>query len=575
MPSIDEAVNDPGAFAQMVTEQTEIEAALARLAEHCQHFASLSHQQLADLLDQCCQQLHRVADQWVHASCKAKGIDVDSPRAGEEWLGGPYAILRYMRLLERSHRQIQKHGQPRLPRGVRQLPDGRAAVHVFPGSLTDKLFFMGTRAEVWIKKGVDPNHVEAHTMAAFRDTEHAPRISLVLGAGNVSSIGPMDFLHKLFVARKLAILKMHPVNAYLGPLIMAGFQPLIDANYLAVVYGDAAEGKFLCHHNNVADIHITGSDRTHDAIVFGADVAAMKSAKQPQLAKPITSELGNVSPVIVVPGQWKDKDIERQADNVVSSLVNNAGFNCNATRVIITSREWPQRAAFLDAIRARLKNTATRPAYYPGAAERWEIFQKSHPNAELFGEKVDDHLPWMFLADVNAGNEAELAFRMEAFTGVFAETALPSETAGDFLRAAVTFANQRLWGTLNATLIVDPDTEQHLEEPLSNALRDLAYGTIAVNHWAAIGYAIGSTTWGAFPGHTIYDIVSGMDTVHNAYLLDDAEKSIVYGPFRPWPKPPWFASHRRSHLVGKRLTDFEAAPSLLKMPGIFVAALRG
>jgi aldehyde dehydrogenase (NAD(P)+) len=41
------------------------------------------------------------------------------------------------------------------------------------------------------------------------------------------------------------------------------------------------------------------------------------------------------------------------------------------------------------------------------------------------------------------------------------------------------------------------------------------------------------------------------------------------------PKPPWFITNKRAHETARKLTFFEAAPSPLKLPSIFVSALLG
>src|SRR6185503_11752323 len=134
----------------------------------------------------------------------------------------------------------------------------------------------------------------------------------VLGAGNVGSIPALDTLHKLFIEGQVVILKMSPVNEYLGPIFEEVMKPLIDQGYLAIVYGGAEVGSQLCNHPQVDEIHITGSDRTHDTIVWGRDKAERerrRSLHQPLLAKPITSELGNITPVVVVPGAYSDTEL--------------------------------------------------------------------------------------------------------------------------------------------------------------------------------------------------------------------------------------------------------------------------
>ena len=75
-----------------------------------------------------------------------------------------------------------------------------------------------------------------------------------------------------------------------------------DAGYLAVCYGGADVGAYLVEHPLIDEIHITGSDKTHDMMVWGPpgpEREERKRKKEPKLKKEITSELGNVSPVIV------------------------------------------------------------------------------------------------------------------------------------------------------------------------------------------------------------------------------------------------------------------------------------
>ena len=153
------------------------------------------------------------------------------------------------------------------------------------------------------------------------------------------------------VEGEVVVLKMNPVNEYLGPFMDEAFRELVRLGYFRVVYGGAKEGDYLCTHELVGSIHITGSDKTFDAIVWGtgAEAAGRKRRGEPRNDKPISSELGNVSPIIVVPGPWTDEEIEFQATNIASSLTNNAGFNCNATRVIVTQSSWAKRGKFIDA----------------------------------------------------------------------------------------------------------------------------------------------------------------------------------------------------------------------------------
>ena len=173
-------------------------------------------------------------------------------------------------------------------------------------------------------------------------------------------------------------------------------RPLLEAGLLAIVEGGADAGKHLCNHPLVDEIHVTGSDKTYDAIVFGtgAEGARRKAADEPLLDKPVTGELGSVSPVIIVPGEWSEKDLAYQAEHVATMLTNNAGFNCLTPRVLITWKGWTQRDAFLAALEELLRSVPARRAYYPGAGQRHASFVAAHPDALELGVGAPDTWWW-------------------------------------------------------------------------------------------------------------------------------------------------------------------------------------
>jgi acyl-CoA reductase-like NAD-dependent aldehyde dehydrogenase len=554
------------------SRRAELDQALAVLRQNQVRWARLPAIERASLLDQLLGTVRAAAAEWVRSSQEAKGLDPNTPRAGEEWLNGPYLVARNIRLLKRSLVDVSQRGVPRLP-GRPFLRNGKVVAPVFPTDFYDRIMFGGYRAEIVMQPHVTLEQLNETMAVAYRETEPAGAVCLVLGAGNVSSIGPMDVLYKLFVENQVVALKIHPLLSYLRSAWTDALRPLIDWGALRIVEGGRDEGTYLAHHDCVDEIHLTGSVATHDAIVFGtgADAAWRKEQGQPILNKRVTSELGNVSAMIVVPGQWRQSDILFQAENVASSLVNNAGFNCNATRVIVTHRQWPQRAEFLAALRNVLANVPPREAYYPGARERYELFLQKHPDAEQLGSNTNGScLPWTLIAGLDADQSQDICYHYEAFCSVTSEAALEAEDSRSFVRRAVDFVNGTVTGSLNASLIVPPAALRSPARPaIQEAIDTLQVGTVAVNHWAALGYALCSTTWGAFPGHTIGDVQSGRGVVHNTYMFSAPEKSIIYGPFRPWPKPVWLLSHRRAHQLGPKLLEFECSPSPLRLPSIF------
>ncbi|MCP4203173.1 MAG: aldehyde dehydrogenase family protein [bacterium] len=519
----------------------------------------------------------RTAAGQVQAACEAKGVPFDSPLAGEDWIGGPYIVARHLRLLIESLDDLRKHGRIRIdPSRVRSGNDGRAVVDVFPLSTYDRLLYSGFTAEVWMQPEITPANLYNHMGGVYKTENPEPGVALVLGAGNVASIAPLDVVHKLFFEGHVAILKLNPVNDYLGPFFEDAFAEMIRDGFVRIVTGAADAGSFLCHHPDIDEVHITGSARTHDLIVWGAsdEAARRKAAGTPLLTKPITSELGNVSPMVILPGRWNSTELRFQAENLATQITQNCGFNCNATKVIVTHQDWDQREELLDELRGILGRLPDRPAYYPGAADRHARFTAAHPGAELLGEPRSGALAPALIAGLDPSID-HLAFQEESFCTVTCETGLPGNDAADFLGAAVDFCNDRLYGTLNAGLIADPRSRRELGPEIDRAIAGLRYGAVGINQWPAMAYAFGSTTWGAFPGHTLTDIQSGIGTVHNTFFFNRPEKSVVEGPFRVFPKPPWFVSHKNSHGVGRRLVDFEASPGATKIPGIVLAAMRG
>ena len=188
-----------------------------------------------------------------------------------------------------------------------------------------------------------------------------------------------------------------------------------------------------------------------------------------------------------------------------------------------------------------------RTAYYPGAEDRYDRFLAAYPQTETFGPPAEGSLQPALATGVNSADSDSLAFRHESFCAFTVETAIDAPEPAAFLQDAVKFCNDTLHGTLNAGLIVDPRTESRMGGPLERAVADLRYGSVAINHWPAIAYAFGTTSWGAFPGHDRTDIQSGSGVVHNALFLDHPQKSVARGPFRVVPRPPWFVTHRLAH----------------------------
>jgi hypothetical protein len=228
-------------------------------------------------------------------------------------------------------------------------------------------------------------------------------------------------------------------------------------------------------------------------------------------------------------------------------------------------------------VKEQLSRTPPRKAYYPGAEERFLEFRRQYPKSEVVGQDAEGAVPWTVIPRLD---ENEYALTHEAFCGVVAEVELDApdyvgSSAARFLARAVEFVNEKCWGTLSCCVLIHPDTEAANGEAFARAIRDLRYGGIGINAWPGAIYGLVSPTWGAFPGHNPASIGSGMGVVHNAWLFDHPEKSVLRMPFRIRPTPAWFSDHRNLLELGRRLVHFEAKPSWRGFFRVARAALKG
>ena len=566
--------------APLPTATRKLDELIARVKDGSRAFVRLTVRDRIRLVDEMRESYRLIAEESVAAACEAKGIDPTSPVAGEEWLAGPVIVLRNLRLVQEALKAIGRAGVPRIDRSwIRKLPDGRLAIQVYPSNALDATLLAKHTAEVYLEPGITEENLREH-QASFYRKPHDGEVCVVLGAGNVNSIPPTDVAYKMFVEGKACILKMNPVNAYLGPFLEQAFRAAIEKGFFAVVYGGAEVGEYLVNHRLVDEVHITGSDKTHDIMVWGPpgpEREARKRRNEPLLKKRITSELGNITPVIVVPGPYEQDELRFQAANVAGMVANNASFNCTSAKLLVTPRSWPGRPRFIEAIDKSLKKAAPRKAYYPGAEQRWKRFTEGRKGLRLVGNPRPGELPYAFITDVDPERSEDPIYRDEPWCSILSETGLPGGDPVSFLEEAVKFINGKVWGTLCATIIVLPKTlkDPAVQQALEKAIDELEYGTVALNTWASAVFAVGSCPWGAYPNASLEDIQSGRGWVHNSLMLEGIQKCVMRAPLKSFPIAPWFPGHRTLLQVARRLVDFEMDPSWLKVPGIASAAIRG
>jgi aldehyde dehydrogenase (NAD(P)+) len=517
-----------------------------------------------------------IARESVHAACAAKGIPLGTPLEGEEWTLGPWFVVRQLRLLQESLLALKHTGNT--PVGeVGRTAAGRLRVQVFPANAIDGTLFKGVRTDVHLEHGIGERELAESRARFYQHTPREARVVLVLGAGNISGIPPMDVLSKIFNEGKACVLKMSPVNAYLGPFLERAFAEPIREGFLAVVYGGAEEGAYLAGHTGVDEVHLTGGEESYNRIVWGPpgpEREARKREHRPVLAKPVTAELGGVGPVIVVPGPYSARELAYQAEDVASGLTFNASFDCNANRVLVLPRGWSRRDEFLSRLREAFGRAADRLAYYPGARERLQRFAAGRGTG--IGGRSEGALPWTLLAGFDPDAPAEPLFREESFAPVLVETGVGSPDPDEFLDHAVRFANERLWGTLAAGLVVHPKAAKDpvIGAAVDQAIERLRYGCVTVNAWSGLLFAFGTPPWGAHPSSTPEDIQSGTGWVHNTPMLEHIEKAVLRHPLTAMPKPAYAITHRSAHRLMPRMVALEERASWTKVPAVLAAAMR-
>ncbi|KAK9814745.1 hypothetical protein WJX72_010772 [[Myrmecia] bisecta] len=548
------------------TSEEQLEAALTRLDGKKAEWASLGMPQRAALLRKCIPTTVQVSREAAQGRVDSGG-SYGSGLAEDWWPWMP--VTSELRELAET---LEAGGETQ-PHAVITRPDGQLVLDVFPTGL-EPVMFGGWRGEVWIQPGKPATQAAAYRRKAAGEGQDGS-IGLVLGAGNHAAVVALDILHKLIVDDCVVITKMNPVNEWAGPIIKKAFKPIVDAGYLEVVYGGAKQGQFLCKHPKVASIHLTGSTDTFDAIVWGPGNKA-KTGKP--TSKEVTGELSCVTPYIITPGNWSESDLAYHAEVVVAGLVQNNGHNCLKAEVVITAKDWPQREAFLEALRKRLDAEPQRVPYYPGSDKRFAAFRTEFPDVQELGQAVPEgsgrQQPYLLRTGLSP-DQANTT--RENWCGCLQEVCLPGTGADPaaFLEKAVAFANDKCWGTLSCSLLVPAHVASEHPEAFDKAVAQLRYGSVCVNAPSLVGFCITKLTWGGFPGTTLKDIGSGNVAVHNSLMYDHVQKSVLYAPWRMNPMPFWSSKHRNAERLCEAAIRFSASPNLLTLAPAAVAALRG
>jgi len=556
----------------------QLDQLLNSLQAGASRFAALSLDDRINLADSMQRGCLGVSKAMVKAECEYKGLPLDTTAEAEAWALGPTFVVRHLRLIKESLQALKDDGNTRIGKVGRTI-DKRLSVNVYPANAIDGILFKDVTIDVHMQSDVTEDKLEAQRAKFYKHPDHAGQVVLILGAGNLSSIPMADVLTKMFNEGKVCILKMNPVNAYMGPYIEEAFSEVIVKGFLAVVYGGVEESQHLTQHDQVDEIHITGSDKTYNNIMWGpegSEQAERMARNTPVLTKKIHAELGNVTPVIVVPGPYTEKELAFQTEEVTSAFTMNASYMCCVPVSLVTSNSWDQRDNFLNHMERSISSVPTRKAYYPGASDRWHALVDNRENVTVIGTEEGEHMPWALMKGLSPNVDEDI-YSNEPFCSVLSETNLNATNTIEFLDKAVDFVNNKLWGTLTANLIVHPKSmkDPKIAEAVERAITRLKYGVVTINGFNGMDFASMTAPWGAHQSSTPTDIQSGTGWVHNSVMLEGIEKAVMRWPITSFPRPAWHPSHKTSHKLMRKLTELEQNASWAKVPGVVFTAMKG
>ena len=548
----------------MNPSKIDIDRNISKLRVNSTGFLNLDESTLVTMLEQVIENIKTISYYWATLSSEKKGI-LSKSKEGEEWIGGPFACIfaiQYFIETIQNKDDLDKS----------KYDDTDKSYKVFPTKNIEKLLFPYLEGEIRFAKNLNFNQINEYRGFANRFVKIEPKITLVLGAGNVSSIPVLDALFHMIAYKSVIYLKLNPVNDYLLPIFTQVFDPFITRGFMIITQGDMQASKYLTQHDAFQQIHLTGSNYTYENIVYGKVLSDKERSLKtyPKInKKPITSELGNVTPIIVHPGNWSRSEIRHQAKKIVTAKLNNSGFNCIAAQVIVLPKDWRHTQKLKNDIKHYLKKVGDTTSYYPGSSEN--LYELIDTNNYEQINNLTCSTPFL-LADLDLEKEYG---NKEVWSTALYFKELSFSSYEDFAVKAIDYVNNELWGNLGVTVLIKNFKKGTNKLILKNYVDDLKYGTVAINEWSALGFVIPSLPWGGYPGNRDNDIQSGQGYVHNSNLFESPQKGIVYSKFRisPLIDPPWFITNRKAHRIFKHLTYYQATKSKINLIKLIFSTL--
>ena len=548
----------------MNPSKIDIDRNISKLRVNSSEFLNIDKITLITLLNQTIENIKAISYYWATLASEKKGI-LNKSKEGEEWIGGPFACIYAIQYFIDS---LQNEDGL----NISNFDDSKKSYKVFPTKTIEKLLFPFLEGEVRFGKNLSFEQINEFRGFANRFKNNKSKITLILGAGNVSSIPVLDALFHMIAYKSVIYMKLNPVNDYLLPIFTQVFEPFISRGYMIITEGDMEASKYLTQHEGFHHTHLTGSNFTYENIVYGKILNDKERSVKtlPKVnKKPITTELGNVTPIIVHPGNWSRSEIKHQAKKIVTAKLNNSGFNCIAAQVIVLPKDWKHTQKLKDDILFYLKKVGDTTSYYPGASENLDQLLETENYEQI--NNLSCNTPFL-VSDLDL--EKEYANKEVWSTALYFKE-IPYSSYENFCSNSIEYVNNELWGNLGVTVLIKNHKKKTNQSILNDYVENLNYGTVPSTEWSALGFVIPTLPWGGYPGNKDNDIQSGQGYVHNSLLFESPQKGVVYSRFRLSPiiDPPWFVTNKKAHRIFKNLTYYQATKSKINLVKLIFSTL--
>ena len=285
--------------------------------------------------------------------------------------------------------------------------------------------------------------------------------------------------------------------------------------------------------------------------------------------KSFSSELGNVTPIIIHPGNWSNAELKFQARKIVTAKLNNGGFNCISAQIVLLPDKWKHTDKLMKYVKHYMNKVDDRFSYYPNSLNILKSLEKDKNYERLNDEScATPHLS----REIKAYSKYETS---EIWGTSIYFKKISYENDLDYAKNVIDYCNNTLWGNLGVTVLFKKYNKK-ANEPIKNLyINNLKYGTVAINEWSAIGFIIPTLPWGGYPGNKENDIQSGQDFVHNSMFFESPLNGIVYSKFRMSNiiDPLWFVTNKKGKKVFKNLTYFQIEKSFVNFIKLAASAV--